>query len=58
MSKKSKEQDNNIITNRKAFHDYFLEEHFEAGIALEGWEAFCEMKDFPSFITIIKNLIP
>ena len=38
MSKKSKEQDNNIITNRKAFHDYFLEEHFEAGIALEGWE--------------------
>ena len=38
MSKKSKEQDNNIITNRKAFHDYFLEKHFEAGIALEGWE--------------------
>ena len=38
MSKKSKEHGNNIITNRKAFHDYFLEEHFEAGIALMGWE--------------------
>ena len=36
--KKKKTQDNNIVTNRKAFHDYFLEEHFEAGIALEGWE--------------------
>ena len=38
MSKKSKETDNNIITNRKAFRDYFLEEHFEAGISLMGWE--------------------
>ena len=38
MSKKSKETDNNIITNRKDFHDYFLEEHFEAGISLMGWE--------------------
>ena len=38
MSKKSKETDNNIITNRKVFHDYFLEEHFEAGISLMGWE--------------------
>lgn len=38
MSKKSKETDNNIITNREAFHDYFLEEHFEAGISLMGWE--------------------
>ncbi len=37
MSKK-KTPENNIITNKKAFHDYFLEEHFEAGIALEGWE--------------------
>ena len=27
-----------IVTNRKAFHDYFIEEKFEAGIALEGWE--------------------
>ena len=28
-----------IADNRKAFHDYFIEERFEAGIALEGWEA-------------------
>jgi len=27
-----------IITNKKAFHDYFVEEKFEAGIVLEGWE--------------------
>lgn len=28
-----------IIDNRKAFHDYFVEERFEAGLVLEGWEA-------------------
>ena len=28
-----------IVQNKKAFHDYFIEERFEAGIALEGWEA-------------------
>ncbi len=27
-----------IIQNKKAFHDYFVEQRFEAGIALEGWE--------------------
>ena len=27
-----------IIENRKAFHDYFIEERLEAGIALQGWE--------------------
>jgi len=27
-----------ISENRKAWHDYFIEEKFEAGIALEGWE--------------------
>ena len=27
-----------IIANKKAFHDFFIEEKFEAGIALEGWE--------------------
>jgi|SRR5215510_2058870 len=27
-----------IAENRKAFHDYFVEERYEAGIALEGWE--------------------
>ena len=27
-----------IVENRKASHDYFIEERFEAGIALEGWE--------------------
>lgn len=27
-----------IIANKKAFHDYFVEERFEAGIVLHGWE--------------------
>lgn len=27
-----------IAQNKKAFHDYFVEERIEAGIALEGWE--------------------
>ena len=27
-----------IVENRKARHDYFIEEKFEAGIVLEGWE--------------------
>lgn len=27
-----------ILVNKKAFHDYFIEEKFEAGIVLEGWE--------------------
>ena len=27
-----------IADNKKAFHDYFIEERFEAGIVLEGWE--------------------
>lgn len=27
-----------IAQNKKAFHDYFVEERFEAGIVLEGWE--------------------
>ena len=27
-----------IVENRKAFHDYFIEERLEAGIALQGWE--------------------
>ena len=27
-----------IIDNRKAFHDYFIEDKFEAGIVLLGWE--------------------
>lgn len=27
-----------IANNKKAFHDYFIEERYEAGIVLEGWE--------------------
>ena len=27
-----------IIQNKKAFHDYFIEDRYEAGIVLQGWE--------------------
>jgi SsrA-binding protein len=27
-----------IVENRKAQYDYFIEERYEAGLALEGWE--------------------
>ena len=27
-----------IIQNKKAFHEYFVEDKYEAGIMLEGWE--------------------
>ncbi len=39
MAKKQAESDTqNIADNRKARHDYFIEEAFEAGIALQGTE--------------------
>lgn len=28
----------NIVDNKKAFHEYFIEERYEAGLMLEGWE--------------------
>ncbi|MCX7207459.1 MAG: SsrA-binding protein SmpB [Proteobacteria bacterium] len=27
-----------IVDNKKAFHDFFIEERFEAGLMLQGWE--------------------
>jgi SsrA-binding protein len=27
-----------IVENKKAYHDYFVEEKLEAGLALQGWE--------------------
>lgn len=36
--KKPKPNSNTIAVNKKARHDYFLEDKYEAGIALQGWE--------------------
>ncbi|MDA9296229.1 SsrA-binding protein SmpB [Porticoccaceae bacterium] len=36
--KKPKAQSSTIALNKKAKHNYFLEQKFEAGIALMGWE--------------------
>ncbi len=39
MSKsKKKTSGNEIALNKKAFHEYFVEETYEAGIVLQGWE--------------------
>ena len=40
MAKKPKKKanDNTIARNRKARHDYTIEDTFEAGLVLEGWE--------------------
>ena len=35
---KTKDNHNAIARNKRARHDYFIEEEYEAGIALEGWE--------------------
>ena len=37
-NKKKKPSGNTIALNKKARHDYLIEEEFEAGIALLGWE--------------------
>ena len=36
--KTKKPAGNTIAVNRRARHDYFIEDRFEAGLALEGWE--------------------
>jgi len=36
--KKSDKPNSNIASNRKAHHEYFIEDRFEAGLVLEGWE--------------------
>lgn len=37
-TKKNNSNNSTIAQNRRARHDYFLEDKFEAGIVLEGWE--------------------
>lgn len=39
MNKQTKKEPERLISsNRKAFHDYTIEDRFEAGMMLEGWE--------------------
>lgn len=39
MAKKNKKTSSNTITvNKKARHDYFIEQTFEVGLSLQGWE--------------------
>lgn len=36
--KKSKTPSNLIVTNKSAWHEFFIEEKYEAGMSLQGWE--------------------
>ncbi len=38
MAKAKKQPDNTIAVNKKARHDYFIQEKIETGLVLEGWE--------------------
>lgn len=38
MTERASSGDKVVATNRKAFHDYFIEERYEAGIMLQGTE--------------------
>ena len=38
MAKKEEKKSSTIAQNKKARFDYFIEERFEAGLALQGWE--------------------
>ena len=38
MAKKEKQANNIIAVNRKATFEYFIEERYEAGLSLQGWE--------------------
>ncbi|HEX6949034.1 MAG TPA: SsrA-binding protein SmpB [Nitrospira sp.] len=38
MTERTKDAEKVVATNRKAFHDYFIEERYEAGIMLQGTE--------------------
>ena len=38
MAKAKHKSDNTIAVNKKARHDYFIEEKIETGLVLEGWE--------------------
>ena len=38
MTKETQQEEKVVATNRKAYHDYFIEEKYEAGIMLQGTE--------------------
>ena len=38
IMKQTQKTNSTITLNRKATHDYFIEERLEAGVSLEGWE--------------------
>ena len=59
MNKQKTSPNRTIAVNRKATHDYFIEQRFEGGLVLEGWEVKslragrAQLKD--SYIVITRN---
>ena len=38
MAADKKSPSSTVALNRRARHDYFIEDRYEAGLALQGWE--------------------
>ncbi len=38
MARKKEERAGRIADNRRALHEYFIDQRYEAGVALQGWE--------------------
>jgi len=68
-SSKGKKDGPPVISNRRAYHDYFIEDELEAGVQLEGHEvkmvrhgsfqlqdAYCDIEDFE--LWLINSYIP
>jgi len=58
--KKTKKMNNNTLAlNKKARHDFFIEQSFEAGLSLEGWEVKAikarRVSLVETYVKIIKN---
>jgi SsrA-binding protein len=45
MAKNKKDNSNTIALNKKARHDYFIEQSLEAGLSLQGWEVKVQIKE-------------
>ena len=57
MGKEKDSFEKAVVTNRKAYHDYFIEEKFEAGIMLQGTEVKSLREGRVSRETVVRRMI-
>lgn len=53
--KKTQKTNASIALNRKAHHEYFIEERLEVGLVLEGWEVKAYALGVFSLIRVISS---